>query len=109
MRVACPPNAPGCRASVDSSINTDHAPTLCYGVGHHTCAGGDMPLNVFGEDLKKAGYKWTRELCEKDSDGDGFTNGEELGDPCCVWAAFDIASDYMASFTPSHPGVTGEK
>ena len=25
------------------------------------------------------------ELCRKDSDGDGKTNGEELGDPNCVW------------------------
>jgi len=24
-------------------------------------------------------------LCEMDSDGDGKTNGEELGDPDCVW------------------------
>ncbi len=28
---------------------------------------------------------WTKELCEMDSDEDGATNGEELGDPCCKW------------------------
>ena len=25
--------------------------------------------------------QWTQWLCEQDSDGDGWTNGEELGDP----------------------------
>ena len=29
--------------------------------------------------------KWSRGLCEMDSDGDGMTNGEEVGDPQCVW------------------------
>ena len=30
----------------------------------------------------------------QDSDGDGETNGEELGDPCCLWAAYDVPSEY---------------
>ena len=42
-----------------------------------------MPLNAFGVDFMLAGYEWTAELCLKDSDGDGLTNGEGLGDPCC--------------------------
>ena len=37
------------------------------------------------QDFAQQGRAWTLELCEKDSDGDGFTNGEELGAPCCVW------------------------
>ncbi len=28
-------------------------------------------------------------LCPRDSDGDGWTNGEELGDPECIWKAGD--------------------
>ena len=95
----CPQGAGGC-------TNTNGH---CWGLGHATCHGGSFPLNPFGADLKKAGHKWTKELCEKDSDDDGFTNGEELGDPCCVWDAFDVPSDYMASFTASHPGLTSEK
>ncbi|KAF0774615.1 hypothetical protein AaE_001678 [Aphanomyces astaci] len=39
----------------------------------------------FGRDFERLGGKWTQELCEKDSDGDGATNGQELGDPCCTW------------------------
>ncbi len=33
------------------------------------CGGGS--LNQFGEDFKRAGLKWTPELCRKDSDRDG--------------------------------------
>ncbi|KAF0697919.1 Aste57867_11416 [Aphanomyces stellatus] len=46
---------------------------------------GRGQLNRFGFDFHAAKFRWTTELCEKDSDGDGATNGEELGDPCCVW------------------------
>eukprot|EP00775_Hariotina_reticulata_P004469 gene4469-biopygen6205 len=75
-------------------------PTCCPGVGHINPKGGG-PLNQFGRvserqvesvslgdeqaDFKEAGFTWTRELCFKDSDGDGFTNGFELGDPLCMW------------------------
>jgi len=30
---------------------------------------------------------WTAALCNRDSDGDGYTNGVELGDPNCTWVA----------------------
>jgi hypothetical protein len=51
----------------------------------------------------KEKFVWTRALCLADSDGDGLTNGEELGDPCCVWAPGGGGGD--ATHTPvSHPG-----
>ncbi|KAF0719154.1 Aste57867_1244 [Aphanomyces stellatus] len=53
-------------------------------VGHVNKVGGGRPTD-FGVDFERAGSKWTKALCEKDSDGDGATNGEELGDPCCTW------------------------
>ncbi|GFN84363.1 temptin, partial [Plakobranchus ocellatus] len=28
---------------------------------------------------------WTSALCNADSDGDGVSNGAELGDPSCTW------------------------
>ncbi|MBI1947210.1 MAG: hypothetical protein HYS27_16060 [Deltaproteobacteria bacterium] len=40
------------------------------------------------------------DVCELDSDGDGYRNGEELGDPTCTWAAGD--DDPEA--TPTNPG-----
>jgi hypothetical protein len=46
---------------------------------------GGFPRNQFGLDFAAAGHRWTVDLCQKDSDGDGRTNGEELGDPDCVW------------------------
>ena len=29
--------------------------------------------------------RWTEDFCNADTDEDGKTNGEELGDPNCVW------------------------
>lgn len=43
----------------------------------HLCFG-------FSKDFAKAGHVWSKELCQKDSDKDGFTNGQELGDPGCT-------------------------
>jgi len=38
----------------------------------------------FGIHAEEAWYNWTK-LCWIDSDLDNWTNGEELGDPCCIW------------------------
>jgi dopamine beta-monooxygenase len=54
------------------------------GVGHMSPGGGDA-RNPFGLDFAAADHTWTEDLCRKDSDGDLLTNGEELGDPNCVW------------------------
>jgi hypothetical protein len=42
-------------------------------------------FNPFGTAFKDAGTNWTPALAEADSDGDGETNGTELGDPCGEW------------------------
>lgn len=54
------------------------------GIGHRDPNGGGR-RNPFGEDFDAAGFEWNMELCQKDSDGDGLSNGMELGDPNCVW------------------------
>merc|ERR1711894_142300 len=70
------------------------------GVGHDKAPGGG-PRNQFGQDFKSYGSKWDLEnLCKMDSDGDGRTNGEELGDPDCVWTSGDAPSAPIG-----HPGV----
>jgi hypothetical protein len=52
----------------------------------HLSAGGGGALNVFGQAVGAITGSssipfWTAALATVDSDGDGFTNGEELGDP----------------------------
>lgn len=74
---------------------------IWHGVGHHNPLGGGT-RNQFGLDFKAAGTNWTSDLCQKDSDGDGITNGEELGDPNCVWTKGDAP---VRSTNISHPGI----
>eukprot|EP00747_Dinoflagellata_sp_TGD_P079662 gnl/TRDRNA2_/TRDRNA2_160597_c0_seq1.p1 gnl/TRDRNA2_/TRDRNA2_160597_c0~~gnl/TRDRNA2_/TRDRNA2_160597_c0_seq1.p1 ORF type:complete len:671 (+),score=101.03 gnl/TRDRNA2_/TRDRNA2_160597_c0_seq1:77-2089(+) len=100
-RVPCPAGATGC---TKGDVSKGQPSSYCSGVGHQSCKGGSMPLNPFGLALQAADYKWTKELCEADSDEDGLTNGEELGDPCCLWEANDHPSSYTSSFVASHPG-----
>lgn len=52
--------------------------TIWTGVGHLNEFGGGK-RNPFGHAFKNAGFKWTKALCQEDSDKDGKTNGEELG------------------------------
>jgi hypothetical protein len=59
--------------------------------------------NAFGQDFDDAGRDWTVEFCRADSDGDGQTNGQELGDPCCQWDEMSGDSP-MWSDGLSHPG-----
>lgn len=46
-------------------------------------------------------------MCCADSDGDGLTNGEELGDPCCEWKKGDDAP--WPNYNVSHPGLASER
>ncbi|RLN97790.1 hypothetical protein BBJ28_00015016 [Nothophytophthora sp. Chile5] len=75
-------------------------------LGHANSAGGGA-LNAFGEAFDSAGRQWTTALCQEDSDGDGATNGEELGDPCCTWTASGgfSGSSSIAPQSLTHPGV----
>lgn len=41
---------------------------------------GDADLNLFGEAFHANGDKWDATLAELDSDGDGHSNGAEIGD-----------------------------
>ncbi|XP_052090180.1 temptin-like [Mytilus californianus] len=48
-------------------------------------------------------FRWTVNICEMDSDGDGKTNGEELGDPKCEW--YMEATNPVISNATGHPGI----
>lgn len=64
-------------------------------------AGGGSQLNAFGKMMKVEGMHWTQITCNADADGDGYTNGEELGDPDCVWTRGAVPS---RTTDISHPG-----
>ncbi|CAG5131305.1 unnamed protein product [Candidula unifasciata] len=70
------------------------------GVGHQTKE-GRTDRNPFGQDFSAHGKVWSKELCQLDSDGDGLTNGEELGDPDCLWTPGEAAKGPATS----HPGI----
>ncbi|KAK0039879.1 temptin [Biomphalaria pfeifferi] len=87
--------------------NGDNLPNPCkpgerwQGVGHNNPSGG-LVRNNFGLDFKAANFTWTKELCEKDSDGDGRSNGEELGDPNCTWKQ---GKEPYRTTDITHPGI----
>lgn len=71
-------------------------------LGHNHADGGGGE-NVFGADFARLGHDWTDALCRADSDGDGQKNGQELGDPCCVWKQADYPRPQRVVGI-SHPG-----
>ena len=56
-------------------------------LGHTDEKNGGGPNNAFGTAFGATGVPptWTLEFCNADTDGDGQTNGLEMGDPCCEW------------------------
>lgn len=66
---------------------------------------GGGPRNAFGRDVDRTmvdgDVDW-QALCDLDSDGDGYTNGQELGDPGCDWTG---AGDPLSNDFPSNPGA----
>ena len=83
--------------------NPDIPGSIWSGVGHQAVGGGGV-LNPFGRDFKEAGFQWTVDLCRTDSDGDGRTNGQELGDPDCTWNQ----GEEPTLPATSHPGIPDE-
>jgi MYXO-CTERM domain-containing protein len=47
---------------------------------------------------------WDKAFCQRDSDGDGIPNGEELGDPGCTW----VAGNADPPGTVTNPGTAGD-
>ena len=45
-------------------------------------------------------------MCEADSDGDGLTNGEELGDSKCQWSTNGHIP--LSNLTVTHPCIVYE-
>ena len=92
--------------------------TVLRCVACHVSSGG--PRNAFGlqieaDFLSQAGFSgvvlWGPELAALDADGDGATNGEELGDPDGTWQQGDANPEDEVFFpgdaesTPPPPPV----
>jgi dopamine beta-monooxygenase len=88
------------RNNIPNGFNVQRAGESFPGVGHTSKAGGGA-LNDFGTAFASAGRTWTIALCQADSDGDGQSNGFELGDPDCVWTP---GATPARSTDISHPG-----
>jgi uncharacterized protein (TIGR03382 family) len=76
---------------------------------HNSNSGGAR--NAFGRAWDSSSWSG---ICEDDTDGDGQTNGQELGDPNCIWTSgtaartTDISNPAVASDTSADPeGVDG--
>ncbi|MBX3007336.1 MAG: T9SS type A sorting domain-containing protein [Melioribacteraceae bacterium] len=76
----------------------------------HVNPNGGGTLNKFGEEVSKlvtvGGTQnfWSATLAKIDSDGDGKTNGEELGDPEGLWRTGQTNPGVFASITnPGNP------
>lgn len=74
-------------------------------MGHVNRESGGPNFNAFGAEFKRSGRNWAA-VCALDSDGDGMTNGEELGDPNCTWTVG--AGDEGLERPIGHPGLVCE-
>ncbi|XP_013085980.2 temptin-like isoform X1 [Biomphalaria glabrata] len=95
---------PSFRGRIPNGFNvTNPCPSggVWQAVGHfNSTAGGET--NPFGDDFASTGYTWTESLCKTDSDLDGLTNGEELGDPQCTWR---VGNNVALNDPKGHPGL----
>jgi len=89
------------QASIPNGARVVRAGQAWPGVGHALAAGGPSAKNPFGAAFASAGRSWTQALCRADSDGDGQSNGVELGDPDCTWTRGATPS---RTTDISHPG-----
>lgn len=89
VRIPCPPD-------VDCG-----GAGYCFAAGHERCLSSET--TEFGDDVEDG---WTSSACRADSDNDGWTNGDELGDPCCIWRRGETPT-FMEGL--SHPGSSVSK
>jgi dopamine beta-monooxygenase len=88
------------QSKIPNGANVERNGASWPGVGHVASSGGGT-RNPFGLAFAAAGHSWTSTLCNADTDGDGYTNGYELGDPSCTWTAGGTPTRTTGI---SHPG-----
>ncbi len=73
------------------------------GGGTRTSFGENFRLGPDGVANSGDDHSWTTWLAARDSDGDGWTNGQELGDPFRLWTSGSAPGPYL-----SNPGTSNE-
>jgi hypothetical protein len=71
---------------------------------HQACS--PPALNKFGSDFAANNHLWNAALAALDSDGDGFSNGQELGDPTGSGTPITGASVSVPGDATSKPTLT---
>src|SRR5690242_19057141 len=94
---------------------TQKIPNGSCGACHVVPTATPADRNKFGQAAEAIGGSadaWWGQLASKDSDGDGQTNGQELGDPCGTWKpggapqrTTDISNPGSASSKAGNPGT----
>jgi len=56
-----------------------------YGLTLGHPGGATKRVTSIASTFYKAGQQWSKAFCMADADGDGQSNGLEMGDPCCKW------------------------
>lgn len=69
--------------------NGNMIPPSAITLGHPN--GNTRLYTSFANAYVANGRKWSKGLCVADSDGDGQSNGLEMGDPCCLWVVGSTA------------------
>lgn len=107
QRVLAFPRLAGNLPNTASAPTSFGAPAACITCHSHPDGGracepeSAFPcLNSFGDAFVASSFLWTVALAEQDSDGDGFTNGQELQDPTGTWLPTDP--------TPGNPLQTSQ-
>lgn len=91
--------------------NGNMIPPSAIELGHP--GGSTHQYTSFANVYVSNGRKWTKSLCMTDSDGDGQSNGLEIGDPCCLWVVgsspqftTDLSNPNSASSTTKRTNQT---
>lgn len=83
LAVLLPARSADARSTYPGLLPTPYSCATC-----HVNERGGGPRNVFGSAWERSNRQWSA-IFDLDWDGDGFTNGEELGDPAGQWQRGD--------------------
>ena len=77
-----------------------------YGITLGHPGGATKRATNFANSFYSVGQKWNKAICQADTDGDGQSNGFEMGDPCCVWS---VGQTPMFTTSLSDPNSAASK